>query len=371
MSTVEVLGTGIIYRNPKPHIRSVHTYFPSVALMVNGEMLATIVLGEAFESVNLHTYICRSKDNGETWELEGPIYPRTNERLISDSSRLTALPDGEVVVFMMQYDRTDHPDEGLTNPENLGFVPTRLMLLHSWDFGHTWTEPKVFEPPLVGPSFELCSPITVLKDGRWILPTQTWPGWDGQCPNGVRMVAFVSYDRGQSWPEYMNIMSEPKGKVFFWESKIIEFPDSQLLAVAWAYDDIASNDRPNQYALSTDGGKNWTKPASTGLQGQTLTPFLLKNGQILCIYRRMDKSGLWANLSHIKGDKWVNDGEMPLWGAEGVGLTATTKNMAHNFNVLRFGAPCVTRLSDGTIFVAFWCVEDCISNIRWFYLQIH
>lgn len=243
--------------------------------MVNGEMLATIVLGEAFESVNLHTYICRSKDNRETWELEGPIYPRTNERLISDSSRLTALLDGEVV-------------------------------------------------------------------------------------------AFVSYDRGQSWPEYMNIMSEPERKVFFWESKIIEFPDSQLLAVAWAYDDIASNDRPNQYALSADGGKSWTKPASTGLQGQTLTPFLLKNGQILCIYRRMDKSDLWANLSHLKEDKWVNDGEMPLWGAEGVGLTATTENMAHNFNVLRFGAPCITRLLDGTIFVAFWCVEDCVSNIRWF-----
>ena len=151
MSAIEILGTGIIYRNPKPYLRSIHAYFPSVVVMVNGEMLATIVLGEAFESVNSRTYICRSKDNGENWQLKGFIYPGTKDRLISDSSRLTALPDGEVVAFMIQYDRTDHLDEGLTNPENLGFVPTKLTLLRSWDFGHTWTEPKVFEPPLVGP----------------------------------------------------------------------------------------------------------------------------------------------------------------------------------------------------------------------------
>lgn len=42
------------------------------------------------------------------------------------------------------------------------------------------------------------------------------------------------------------------------------------------------------------------------------------------------------------------------------------ENMARNFNVLRFGAPCMVRLADGTVFVAFWCYEDCVSSIRWF-----
>ena len=124
MATIECLSTGLIYRNPQPHVRSIQAYFPSVALMANGEMLATIVLGEAFEAPNLRTHVCRSTDNGETWQLEGPIYPGTTDRLTSDSSRLTALPDGEAVVFMVRCDRTDHPDEGFTNHENLGFVPT-------------------------------------------------------------------------------------------------------------------------------------------------------------------------------------------------------------------------------------------------------
>lgn len=363
-------STGLIYRNPRPHVRSVHAYFPSVAALPNGEMLATIVMGEAFEATDLRTNVCRSTDGGETWQLEGPIYPGTPGRLTSDGSRLTALPDGELVVFMVRADRSEHPDAGLTNPDNLGFVPTELTLLRSRDFGHTWCEPEPFRPPLVGPAFELCCPITVLSDGQWVLPTQTWPGWDGHCPNGIRMVAFVSHDRGRTWPEYRDVMSEPEGEVFFWESKVVELPDGRLLAVAWVYDNAASADRPNHYAISRDAGKTWSRPASTGLLGQTLTPFVVNERRILCVYRRMDRSGLWANWSHLEGDDWVNDGAEPLWGAGAQGLTGASGNMAQNFSVLRFGAPCVTRLPDGALFVAFWCYEDCVGIVRWFKLPV-
>ncbi len=32
----------------------------------------------------------------------------------------------------------------------------------------------------------------------------------------------------------------------------------------------------------------------------------------------------------------------------------------NGFNVLRFGASCLTRLDDDKIFVAFWRYEDCV-----------
>lgn len=370
MAEIKCLNTGLIYRNPKPHVRSIHAYFPSVVLMANGEMLASIVLGEAFEAANCRTHVCRSTDAGETWTLEGAIYPGTPDRLTSDAARITALPDGEVVAFLMRYDRSGHPDEGLASHATLGFVPTELLLSRTSDFGRTWSKPGLFKPPLVGPSFELCCPIIPLKDGRWILPTETWHDWDGYCPNGIKMVAFVSPDRGRTWPDYMDVMKEPAGKVFFWESKIAELPDGRLLAVAWAYDDTAKKDRPNQYALSADGGKSWSAPMSTGLHGQTLTPHILEDGKIISVYRRIDKPGLWANISRLDGNRWINKTELPLWGQQAQGLTAANANMVHNFNVLRFGAPSITRLLDGTIFVAFWCYEDCVSNIRWFKLRV-
>ncbi|MHB9025775.1 MAG: sialidase family protein [Armatimonadota bacterium] len=364
------ITTGVLYRNPMTHVKSIHAYFPSVAVLPGGEMLATVVLGEAFESVNLRTHVARSRDGGERWELEGTLYPGTPDRLTSDASRIAALPDGEVVAFMVRHDRGGHPEEGLGNPETLGFVPTELLLLRSADGGHAWSDPQPIIPPLAGPSFELCSPITPLSDGRWLLPTSTWAGWNGECPSGWRTVALVSRDRGESWPEFVDVMYDPAQQAIYWESKIVELPDGRLFAIAWGYDRIASKDFPNQYAVSADGGRTWTPPRSMGLFGQTMTPCLLADGRILCVYRRIDEPGLWAAIVRLEGVTLVIDGQQPLWGHGWGGLTGSSANMIQNFTVLRFGAPCLTRLADDSIFLTFWAYEDCVSNIRWIRMRI-
>lgn len=96
----------------------------------------------------------------------------------------------------------------------------------------------------------------------------------------------------------------------------------------------------------------------------------LNDGRILSVYRRTDKSGLWANISRLEEDTWVNEEEYPLWGAGVNGLICMGDNMSENFNALKFGAPNLFRMYDGTIFCSFWCVEDCVSNVRWVKLRI-
>ncbi len=365
-----IIKTGIIYQNPTPHVKSIQAYFPSVIVADNGDMLATVVLGEAFEAVNMHTYIFRSTDLGETWENEGLLYSSASDRLLSDYSRLTKLPNGNLIVLMLRADRTDHSDEGLTNSKTLGFVPSEFVTFHSSDHGHSWSPHRLIDSALGDTLFELCSPITPINDGRCFLPTSTWPHWNGSISTGYKMVALVSHDKGKNWPEYIDVMIDPKQEIYFWESKIIEIKENRLLSVAWAYNRISNKDLPNQFALSGDGGKSWSTPKSTGLLGQTLTPFLLDDGRILSIYRRIDKPGLWANISRIEDEQWINESSEPLWGHNIDGLTGDGSNMSHSFNVLKFGAPCITRLPDGTIFIAFWGVENCISVIRWYKIGI-
>ena len=364
------LKTGLIYRNPSPHLKSVHAYFPSVAVLPDGDMIATLVLGEAFEAVNLRTYIARSNDNGESWSLEGPLYQCSEDRLTSDFSRISLLPDGEPVILMARLDRTGYPGEGLSNPATYGFVPTEFLLFRTHDSGFTWSGPVAVDSPLGDVPLELCSPVVPLRDGRCIIPTSPWNTWDGEDSRVSRMIALISHDRCETWSEYVEVMTDPTRELRFWESKIFEMKDGRLCAVAWVYNQALGRDLPNHFALSGDGGASWSKPESTGLFGQTLTPFLLDDGRILCIFRRIDKPGLWATVSRIVSDRWVTDHCEPLWGHGVSGLTGSSENMMQNFQVLRFGAPCITRLPDGKLFAAFWAYEDCVSNIRWFTFTI-
>jgi len=55
------------------------------------EMLATLVPGSAFESVDSHIYIARSKDGGKTWMLENPLYLGSLNRPTSERGRITRM----------------------------------------------------------------------------------------------------------------------------------------------------------------------------------------------------------------------------------------------------------------------------------------
>ena len=48
MSNIEILDTGLIYRNPKPHLHAIHALFSSVVCTGAGEMLAAFVRTEVF-----------------------------------------------------------------------------------------------------------------------------------------------------------------------------------------------------------------------------------------------------------------------------------------------------------------------------------
>jgi hypothetical protein len=70
----------------------------------------------------------------------------------------------------------------------------------------------------------------------------------------------------------------------------------------------------------------------------------------------------------IAGDEWVNEQQTLLWGM--VGPSLSNKDMAGTFAELKFGAPHICRLADGTWFVVFWAVENGTSAIKWIKLDI-
>jgi sialidase-1 len=57
----------------KQAVRRRNGYFPGLAILPSGDLLALFVISEAFESADATTWVARSEDLGETWNLEGAL----------------------------------------------------------------------------------------------------------------------------------------------------------------------------------------------------------------------------------------------------------------------------------------------------------
>jgi hypothetical protein len=361
MQPIELLGSDVVYRNRKPYLRSLQARHPSLVVFNDGEMLLGFDLGQADESLDYATHRARSNDAGRTWRNEGPLLAPTSQPATTNSLRLSYVA-GELVAFGNIHHR-ERQDEGLVNRATLGFVSTDLVLLRSHDRGRTWSDPQPVVSSLKSPAWETCHHVLQLRNGCWLAPTATWRGWDGEHPAGEQTVALISDDAGRTWPRYGRIFDGRQSGLIHWEVSVVQLNDGRVLAVAWVHDPRTQADHPNEFAISSDYGQTFGEPQSTGLSGQTCKLLHLRDGRVLCFYRRLDRPGLWANLATVETGRWQNLAEMAVWEGEGA-TVERAENSADGLAALRFGYPTPIQLSDAQVLVVFWCVEACQSVIR-------
>lgn len=364
---IDVIDSGLVYRNPKPHLRSIHAWHPSLARLDDGTLLAGFDLGEAIESLDYRTYSARSRDGGRTWDEPRPLFDDPVRRRATHSVRIARMRDGTLVGLGGRYYRDD-PNEGLVNRANLGYVPMELIQLRSRDGGATWDGPTTIQTPLVGPGFETCHAVVELADGRWLAPTSTWKSWNGDAPNGMQAIALVSRDRGQSWPDWLAIINQYERGIISWEQGLTQLRDGRLLAIVWCFDERGGRSLPNRFALSADG-RTFAPPRENGMHGETAKLLTLADGRVLCLYRRLDKPGLWAQLARIDGDNWVALAETPLWQGPASGMKGE-RSSSDELSALKFGFPSMVQLPTDEVLAVFWCLEDCVHNIRWVRLRV-
>lgn len=352
---------GVIFRNPKPHVRSIHAYFPSIVVFDDQHLGALLVLGEAFEAPDLHLVYFESRDRGKTWARRSTVTEPDPALRSSTVGRISRLPNGELAVMVTRHQREPF-DEGLTDGTTIGMRPMTLELYRSCDEGATWTGPEHIAPPIAGTAFEMCSSFTALPGGVLLWPASTWP-LSGQeiTTDKFRTGACVSTDNGRTWPRWIETF--PNDETIYWESKIITLPDGRLLGVAWVHELATGNDRPNHFVIGSPDATQWSAPRSMGICGQTLTSIVLDDGRILSVYRRVDEPGLWGTVSRLEGEIWTNEEHALLWRGQ-YGASGDTDKLREHFATLKFGAPFLARLPDGSILIAFWCVVDNVSQVN-------
>ena len=122
--------------------------------------------------------------------------------------------------------------------------------------------------------------------------------------------------------------------------------------------------------MSDDNGLSFTSALESPLCGQTCTAIGLAGNHVLFVYRRLDQRGLWAHLAHMDGTTWQPVTEVPLWGRDVDAIAGGLDSRMANLKALQFGYPQMIQRTDGDVFLVFWCVEDGLSVIRWFQLDV-
>lgn len=363
---IEDLGSGVIYRNPTPHLTSRHAWHPSLVHLGGQEWFCSFDIAEAPESHDYTTYASRSTDDGRTWSAPERLIA-ANDHDGSASIRVTRLRDGRLMGFGALHTKRA-PLQGMLNPDNFGYTPMNLGLIESADAGATWSTPRLLPHMLAGADFETCSAMVESADGRLFAPTATWRSWDGSEPHGMKAVLLVSHDGGSTWPDTIVVRDNWDEHITNWEQSVVQLAGGDLVAVTWQYGLDSGEVSPSSYVHAADG-EHFDDEGLTGFLGETTKMVVLGDESLLALYRRRDQPGLWATHARFdptgeRGARWTSLESTSVWSGATSGMDPGD-NGTQQLSGLRFGYPSPVLRPDGDVQVAYWRRTDEINEIVW------
>lgn len=371
---MKILDEGILYCNSLPQLRVIHACFPVVQQLSKQELFCVYRRGTAFGSVDGVIGRLRSTDGGKSWVEEGVVWDlsKDNKPYSYRSGNLTTLRDGTLLLLSSRWDRSD-PDKPLYSLKTEGYLPAEVVLFRSTDNGHSWSAPQMIPLPegIIG---NHSGPILELSNSHLLLPFETWKDYDDLNPANQRAMALFSNDNGKTWGNATVVADDTSQDIIYWDQRIIALSNGHLFATFWTHDMKTDKDLPIHYAISKDEGRTWTKPESTGINGQVSCPVEIGDGRLLLVYnlRYAERPGIMAVLSENGGKTWDLTHQITVWDAQGranVGAVSQARAIA-DMSTFGFGKPDAQKLTNGDILVSFWCTQACVTHIRWCRLRV-
>ncbi len=363
MELFKQLFSTYVYENPLPQLRARNSAFLHLCQLSDGRILAAHQMGQAFESVDGTTHISQSTDGGRTWSEPWQAFDKSEETIpLTDSAKLTLLPDGRVLAFGYAFFRPN-PELPLGNPQTGGLLEDQVYFSVSQDMGRTWSRHQVV-PTIWNGHTEASAPITLLRDGSWATPITGFTDWEGNAISRNCGRLLRSYDKGQTWNDDTVCMEFPGDMVTCYEQRMCQLADGTLVVIGWNEDMGTGLRLNNHVTFSRDNGRTFSAPVDTGIGGQASSLLALEDNRVLSLHavrRDSDAPGIYACLADVRDGAWNTLALERVWAPK-VPVTRDSK-MAEIFSFLKFGQPGLIRLKNGDFLMSHWiCEEGCYKT---------
>jgi len=355
---LEKISESIIYDNPMPILRSRHSCFPYSCERDDGTLLATHVIGEAFESVDGSVYISESADKGLTFSEPRPMQDKgAYDPPLTESLKMTNLGDGHLYLFGYAILR-ENPDLPISNGKTGGVLPSKVCWCESFDHGRTFSRLS-FVDSAWGPHTEASAPVTRLENGDLVSPIGPFPQWDGTFTGPVCSRLMRSRDGGRTWEDGTVIMSLGENVTMYEQRLTVLEKSRDLVVIAWNENMVTGERLNNHFALSHDQGHTFEGPFDTGVHAQSSSVCAIGGDRLVSFHaarRDTDDPRVFANIVNLAGGKWDIEHSEVVWRPD---LPIQYDNkMADVFNMLKFGQPGGVLLRDGTLLFTQWIIDQ-------------
>ncbi len=311
---------------PTVEITSSYRYcwYPTVHQFPTGEIMTTMRMhpDENHPEGELSAY-CISRDRGKTWSQRYPMGAGANV-----DAAYTRLPrkDGTLLVLGAGYNTLDPFPAGqakqfhtaLTRYSRGGMEFTQIQ-----DAVIRLSQPVLMEPVWM-------AGFGSLRDASQLIEVPNAVPWGSiiealngdllttlyyraeKAPKFFRLVLIRSKDDGKTWNEDSTAVAvEPGERLWPWagdngpnEAALVRLADKRLHVIfRTSYRGVMGQ------AWSSDDGKTWTDPVSTGLKAVAPRTLLLSNGVLACTYGRPGPVTIMFSLDGT-AEKWSQHTEI-------------------------------------------------------------